>query len=361
MHTPHSTRPIDPAATQAFIEAVRARVGSVVVGQEIVVERLLIALFTGGHLLLQGVPGLAKTLLVSALSRSIDLEFARVQFTIDLLPSDILGAEVLDQRSGEFRVRKGPVFTNLLLADEINRAAPKVQGALLEAMQERKVTIGNETFRLPAPFLVIATQNPVEQAGTFELPEAQLDRFMLVHRLGYPEPEHEREILVRNSQLGIERQDQGAIVKTEFDVLDKRPVGSGAEIVAAMEAVNSIHVSDTFVEHVVELVGRSRRHPAVELGCSPRAGISLVKASRARALMHGRDYVVPEDLFALAEDVMLHRMRLRYEAIAEGRTGRHVLEEILDGMGAPGATLGGIEQVARNGAAHATAGTSRVS
>ena len=168
-----------------FIDDVRTRVGTVVVGQDVVVERLLISLFTGGHLLLQGVPGLAKTLLVSVLSKTIDLNFARVQFTIDLLPSDILGSEILDQRTNEFRIHKGPVFTNLLLADEINRAAPKVQGALLEAMQERKVTIGNDHFKLPAPFLVIATQNPVEQAGTFELPEAQLDRFMMLHRLDY--------------------------------------------------------------------------------------------------------------------------------------------------------------------------------
>jgi MoxR-like ATPase len=318
---------------ERFIRAVRERVGTVVVGQDTVVERLLIALFTGGHLMLQGVPGLAKTLLVSALSKSIDLEFARVQFTIDLLPSDILGSEILDQRTNEFRVRRGPIFTNLLLADEINRAAPKVQGALLEAMQERKVTIGNETFRLPAPFLVIATQNPVEQAGTFELPEAQLDRFMLVHRLDYPAPEEEREILARNAALGVSRQDKGAIVQTEFDVLDKRPVGTSADLVSAMEAVNRVHVSETFVEHVVDLVNRSRVHPAVELGCSPRAGISLIKASRARALMHGRGYVVPEDLFALAEDAMLHRMRLKYEAIAEGKSGRDVLHELLKSLG----------------------------
>ncbi len=325
--------------TRQFVAAVRDRVGRVVVGQEIVVERLLIALFTGGHLLLQGVPGLAKTLLVSALSKAIDLDFARIQFTIDLLPSDILGSEILDQRTSEFRVRQGPVFTNLLLADEINRAAPKVQGALLEAMQERKVTIGNETFRLPAPFLVIATQNPVEQAGTFELPEAQLDRFMLVHRLEYPASEEEREILVRNAALGVERRDSGAIVQTEFDVLEDEPVGSSDDLVRAMEAVHRVHVSETFVEHVVDLVGRSRQHPDVELGCSPRAGISLVKASRARALMHGRHYVIPEDLFALAEDVMLHRMRLRYEAIAEGRNGRMVLAELLTSMG--GATSNG--------------------
>src|SRR6185436_6448456 len=198
-----------PTTQANFVEAVRGRVAEVVVGQDVVVERLLIALFTGGHLLLQGVPGLAKTLLVSALSKTIDLDFARVQFTIDLLPSDILGSEVLDQRVNEFRVRKGPIFTNLLLADEINRAALKVQGALLEAMQERKVTIGSETFRLPAPFLVIATQNPIEQSGTFELPEAQLDRFMLVHRLDYPTVDEEREILVRNTALGVQRQDGG--------------------------------------------------------------------------------------------------------------------------------------------------------
>ena len=323
----------DLARTEEYIRCVRERVGTVVVGQDVVVERLLIALFSGGHLLLQGVPGLAKTLLVSTLSKSIDLGFARVQFTIDLLPSDILGSEVLDQRTNEFRVRKGPIFTNLLLADEINRAAPKVQGALLEAMQERKVTIGPETFRLPAPFLVIATQNPVEQAGTFELPEAQLDRFMLVHRLDYPSQDEEREVLRRNAALGIQRQDKGAIVQTEFDVLDSRPVGSVSEIVAAMEAVSSIHVSDTFVDHVVEVVHRTRTHPDVELGCSPRAGISLIKASRARALMHGRSYVVPEDLYALAEDALLHRMRLKYGSIAEGKTGRQVLDEILRAMG----------------------------
>ena len=183
-----------PEETMEFIRRVRQRVATVVVGQEVVVERILIALFTSGHLLLQGVPGLAKTLLVSCIAKSIDLSFGRVQFTIDLLPSDILGSEILDQRDNTFRTHKGPVFTNLLLADEINRAAPKVQSALLEAMQERKVTIGNESFSLPAPFLVIATQNPVEQAGTFELPEAQLDRFMLCHRLDYPSIEEEKEV-----------------------------------------------------------------------------------------------------------------------------------------------------------------------
>jgi MoxR-like ATPase len=204
---------------------------------------------------------------------------------------------------------------------------------------------------LPAPFLVIATQNPVEQAGTFELPEAQLDRFMLVHRLDYPTHDEEREILLRNTRLGIQLQDKGAIVQTEFDVLESKPVGSGNAIIAAMEAVNRVHVSETFVEHVVDLVERSRAHPAVELGCSPRAGISLVKASRARALMHGRNYGVPDDLFALAEDTMLHRMRLRYEAIAEGMNGRHVLEDLLRKLGgAAGDAEPVAETVGANGA-----------
>ncbi len=317
-----------------FIQAVRDQVATVVVGQDQVVERLLISLFTGGHILLQGVPGLAKTLLVSVLSKSIDLDFSRIQFTIDLLPSDILGSQILDQKTNEFVTRTGPIFTNLLLADEINRAAPKVQGALLEAMQERKVTIGNETFSLPAPFLVIATQNPVEQAGTFELPEAQLDRFMLCHRLDYPEPEEEREVLKRNMQLGIRKEDRGAVVNTEFDVMQQRPVGSAEDLVNCMQAVNDIHVSDTFVEHVIEVINRTRNHPNIELGCSPRAGIALIKASRARALIQGRSYVIPEDLFVLAEDVILHRIRLNYEALADGLTGKGVLQDMLRDLGA---------------------------
>jgi MoxR-like ATPase len=279
------------------------------------------------------VPGLAKTLLVAVLSKSVDLSFARIQFTIDLLPSDILGSEVLDQRVNEFRTHKGPIFTNLLLADEINRAAPKVQSALLEAMQERKVTIGKETFKLPAPFLVIATQNPIEQSGTFELPEAQLDRFMLCHRLDYPKPDEEREVLRRNMQLGIRREDRGAIARTEFDVLEHEPVGSSEQLVRAMEAVQEVYVSDTFLEHVVTMVGRTRKHRNIDLGASPRAGIALIKASRARALIHGRGYVIPDDLFSLAEDVMLHRMRLNYEALADGKTSAGILREILHETG----------------------------
>lgn len=335
----HTASETVPKSIIQFIQDVRDRVGVIVVGQDVVVERLMVALFTGGHILLQGVPGIAKTLLAATLSKTIDLEFSRVQFTIDLLPSDILGSEILDQRTNEFRVSKGPIFTNLLLADEINRAAPKVQGALLEAMQERKVTIGNETFTLPAPFLVIATQNPIEQAGTFELPEAQLDRFMLCHRLNYPTPDEEREILRRNMKLGVRREDRGAIVRTEFDIIDDKPLGSSDQLIAAMEAVHDVHVSPTFMEHVVELVNRTRNHPNIELGGSPRAGISLIKASRARALIHGRDYVVPEDLFALAEDVILHRIRLNYEALADGLTGAGVLQDMLSDMGATPSTV----------------------
>ncbi len=317
------------AETREFLDQIKTRVGKVVVGQDVVVERVLIALLTSGHLLLQGVPGLAKTLLVAAVSKTVDLAFARIQFTIDLLPSDIVGSEILDQKTHEFRTHKGPIFTNLLLADEINRAAPKVQSALLEAMQERRVTIGNHNYALPAPFLVIATQNPVEQSGTFELPEAQLDRFMLLHRLEYLSADEEKEVLRRNAALGVRRDGKGAVARTEFDVLGEQAQGSSERLVPAMEDVQQVHVSEAFIEHAVEIVGRTRKHQKLDLGCSPRAGISLVKASRARALIHGRDYVLPEDLFALAEDVMLHRMRLSYEAIAEGHTSQQVLQEIL--------------------------------
>jgi MoxR-like ATPase len=313
-----------------YLQAIRTRVATIVVGQDVVVERMLIALLTSGHLLLEGMPGLAKTLLVNTLARAMHLQFRRIQFTIDLLPSDILGSEILDERTGNFRTHRGPAFTNLLLADEINRAAPKVQGALLEAMQERKVTIGSESHALPTPFLVIATQNPIEQSGTFELPEAQLDRFMLCHRLGYPTAAEEEEILRRNLKLGVKREGSGAVARSEFDMIQQDAIGTEADLVAAMEAANHIHVSDVFLKHVVDIVERTRRHPELELGCSPRAGISLLKASRARALLHSRDYVVPEDLFALAEDVMLHRIRLTYEALAEGRTAAAVLQGVLE-------------------------------
>lgn len=316
-----------------FVDAVRERVGQVVVGQDAVVERLLIALFTGGHLLLQGMPGLAKTLLVNCLARAVDMQFSRVQFTIDLLPSDIVGSEILDQAKGEFRIHQGPVFTNLLLADEINRAAPKVQSALLEAMQERRVTIGNKTFPLPAPFVVIATQNPIEQSGTFELPEAQLDRFLLCHRLHYPSASEEEEVVRRNLALGLRRDEKGAVPKTSFDMMNQPPVASVDELVEAMTAVQEVYVSEVFTKHAVELVRRTRRNKMIELGCSPRAGIALSLAARARAFIHGRDHAIPDDLYALAEDVLLHRIRLTYEALAEGVNGATVLRGILAEVG----------------------------
>lgn len=328
---PSNNGPARP--TNSMIDAVRAQIAKVVVGQDVVVERMLIALLTGGHLLLQGVPGLAKTLLVSALANAIDLKFGRIQFTIDLLPSDILGSEILNQQTNAFHVNKGPIFANLLLADEINRAAPKVQSALLEAMQERRVTIGKETHTLPAPFLVIATQNPVEQAGTFELPEAQLDRFMLCHRLDYPKRDDELSIISQALGLGLDRQQSGAVPQTAFHLIEGKPVASVDQLVEAMHAVQQIHVSDVFGEHVVELVRRTRETGDLELGCSPRAGIALVTAARARAFVHGRDYVITDDLFALAEDVLMHRMRLTYQALAEGKTGRSVLESILASLG----------------------------
>jgi len=317
-----------------FVAALRAQIGRIVVGQEIVVERMLMALLTGGHLLLQGVPGLAKTLLVNALARALDLTFRRVQFTIDMLPADMLGSEILDQRSNTFVTHQGPVFTNLLLADEINRAAPKVQSALLEAMQERKVTIGKTTYRLPAPFLVIATQNPVEQSGTFELPEAQLDRFMLCHRLDYPSREQEAGIVRQQLALGLKHDAHSAIPRTAFDLLDEaEPCAHGRDVAAAMGAVQQVYVSDVFVQHTLELVRMTRADARIELGASPRACLALVQAARARAYIHARDYVLPDDLYALAEDVLLHRMRLTYEALAEGQTGAAIVRELMAACG----------------------------
>jgi MoxR-like ATPase len=218
----------------------------------------------------------------------------------------------------------------LLLADEINRAAPKVQSALLEAMQERRVTIGNATYGLPVPFLVIATQNPVEQAGTFELPEAQLDRFMLCHRLHYPSTDQEEEIVRRQLTMGIRRTESGAVPKSAFDQIASESVCDSQDLVAAMECVQKVFVSEVFIKHCVHLVNATRSCPEVELGCSPRASLALVQAARARAFLHERDYVTPDDLFALADDVVLHRIRLRYEAVAAGRTPKNVLRDILN-------------------------------
>lgn len=314
-------------------DKIRERIARTVVGQDVVVERLLIALLTGGHLLLEGMPGLAKTLLVNAAAKAIDLKFGRVQFTIDLLPADVTGSEILDAASGQFRAHEGPIFTNLLLADEINRAAPRVQSALLEAMQERRVTIGNSVRQLPVPFLVIATQNPVEQAGTFELPEAQLDRFMLCHRLSYPTPQEEHMILRNTLDLGLKKQGDSAVPESMFDRLaDAEPVATLSDLHLAMREVQSVYVSDVFVGNVVELIGRTRADDRLQFGASPRGGIALTQAARARAYLHGREYATPDDLFALAEDVMLHRMRVTYSAAADGITAQTILRDLLAKM-----------------------------
>jgi len=324
-----STTPASAVGSCPFAENVRTHVAKSVVGQQVVVERVMIALLTGGHLLLEGVPGIAKTLIVQSVAKAIDLKFSRVQFTIDLLPSDILGSEILDQRSSEFRIHRGPIFTNLLLADEINRASPKVQSALLEAMQERKVSIGDTSHVLPAPFLVIATQNPIEQSGTFELPEAQLDRFMLRHRFSYPTAEEETEVVRRSLKLKLLRQGDGAVPMTAFDAIEEGSKLHLRDLSQSMAAVQTVHVSEVFLRDCVELVHLTRKHADVELGCSPRAALALVHASRARAFLCGRDYTIPEDFFALAEDVILHRMRLTYEALALGRKPTDVLAQML--------------------------------
>ena len=286
-------------------------------------------------------PGLAKTLLVAVLSKTIDLHFARIQFTVDLLPSDIIGSEILDQRTNDFRIHKGPIFTNLLLADEINRAAPKVQSALLEAMQERRVTIGNETFKLPAPFLVIATQNPIEQSGTFELPEAQLDRFMLCHRLDYPDPRRGEGDPAAQRRAG--HPPRGPRGRRPHRVRRRWRAGPSPPP-RNWSAPWRPCTTSTSARPSPSTSSRSSPGPGSIPGSSwvpARArGSRWSRASRARALIHGRDYVIPEDLFALAEDVILHRMRLTYEALADGLTGADLLREILGPYGVHGSRNG---------------------
>ena len=312
-----------------LVSDVRQRVAEVVVGQDVVVERLLIALFTGGHLLLQGMPGLAKTLLVQTISKTIDLKFSRVQFTIDLLPSDILGSEVLDQRTNEFTTHLGPIFTNLLLADEINRAPAKVQSALLEAMQEKQVTIGATTYSLPAPFLVMATENPIEQEGTYTLPEAQVDRFMLKVVITYPERSDERRIL-----------DDWA--KTE-DLPTASQVVTAEQILTARKVVNTIYVDDKVKDYIVDLVCAPRdpgkyKIPAeglIELGASPRATIFLTLAAKSHAFVHGRGYVTPQDVKSIAMDVLRHRVHVSYEAEAEEKSSEQIVQLLLDHLPVP--------------------------
>ena len=311
-----------------FLADIRAEVRKVIVGQEYIVERLLIGLLTQGHILLEGVPGLAKTLSVQTLARTIEARFQRLQFTPDLLPADLTGTLVFDPKSGEFRPRKGPIFANLILADEINRAPAKVQSALLEAMQERQVTIGDTTYPLPEPFLVLATQNPIEQEGTYPLPEAQVDRFMLKLKITYPSKQEEREILDR--------------MATAPDI-EVRPVAKPEQILRARAVVNQIYVDEKLKEYVVNLVFATRK-PAdyglemahlIEYGASPRASIFMIRAAMAHAFVNGRGYVIPEDIKAVAMDVLRHRIILSYEAESEELTSEDLIIRVFDAIPVP--------------------------
>jgi MoxR-like ATPase len=300
-----------------------------VVGQDEMIERLLIGLLTGGHVLLEGVPGLAKTLTVRSLAESIRIGFERIQFTPDLLPADVVGTMIYNQRTGEFTARKGPIFANILLADEINRAPPKVQSALLEAMQERQVTLGGETHRLPEPFLVLATQNPIEQEGTYPLPEAQVDRFMLKLKVTYPSKELEKEIMRRMSGR---------------DPVPLEPVATPEELFAARAEIVDIYMDEKIADYIVDLVQASR-HPAqygmaqlsslIEYGASPRATIYLALVARAHAFLRGRGYVLPDDVKAVGADVLRHRIITSFEAEAEEVTSEDIVARIFEAVPVP--------------------------
>lgn len=306
------------------IQLVFDEMGKVVVGHEKLTNRLLIGLFTGGHVLLEGVPGLAKTLAINTLSKILDLHFHRIQFTPDLLPADLIGTMIYSRKADDFEVKKGPIFANIILADEINRAPAKVQSALLEAMQEKQVTIGDETYPLDKPFLVLATQNPVEQEGTFPLPEAQVDRFMLKVFVDYLNKEQELEVMRKMSNM-------------EFSYQPK-PILSKEDIFAIRKEINNITISETLEKYIIELIFATRK-PAdygmreegryVQFGASPRASINMNLASKVLAYLDGRDYVLPEDIKEIAPDVLNHRIMLNYEAEADGITTMQVIDTIL--------------------------------
>ena len=312
-----------------LLREIRGQIGRVIVGQDALVDRLLIALLTNNHALIEGVPGLAKTLTVSTFARALHCSFARIQFTPDLLPADITGTMVFDPREADFHVRRGPIFANVVLADEINRAPAKVQSALLEAMQERQVSVGGESLPLPSPFLVLATQNPIEHEGTYPLPEAQLDRFMLKVLVEYPEREEERDILRR----GLEGSEDGVEAVT------------GPEGIADLRAAAvTVEVNERLREYVVRLVEATRdpaRYqmealaPLIEFGASPRATVFLARASQAFAFINERDYVVPDDVKAIAPDVLRHRIITTYEAEAQAVTAETIVQQLLDGVGIP--------------------------
>jgi MoxR-like ATPase len=304
-------------------------IDKVLIGQRPLVDRLLIGLLTGGHILLEGVPGLAKTLAARTLAGALHLRFQRIQFTPDLLPADVLGTQIYNPRSGEFHIKKGPIFAHFVLADEINRAPAKVQSALLEAMQEKQVTIGDTTYPLEQPFLVLATQNPIEQEGTYPLPEAQVDRFMLKLKVNYPTKEEELAILNRMAAVDPD--------------LSVEPVLSAADVFALRGAVDRVYVDDKIKHYIVDLVHATRRPaefglniaPYVQYGASPRASIFLTRGARARAFLEGRGYVTPEDIKSIGPDVLRHRLLVTYEAEAEDLTADHLLQRVFDHMPVP--------------------------
>jgi MoxR-like ATPase len=313
----------------AFVYRLREEIGRVVVGQRYVVDRLLIGLLANGHILLEGVPGLAKTLSVKTLAQAIDASFHRIQFTPDLLPADLIGTLIYNPRDGAFTTRRGPVFANIILADEINRAPAKVQSALLEAMQERQVTIGDETFPLPSPFLVLATQNPIEQEGTYPLPEAQVDRFMLKISVGYPSREEERLIL-----------DRMATTTTDIRVT---PVTKVDDILHMRSLVDAVYLDDKVKEYIIDLVVATRDPqafkldlaPFIQYGASPRATLYLTLAAKAHAFISGRGYVTPQDVKSIGGDVLRHRITISYEAEAEEMTSDTIVQRIFDGVPVP--------------------------
>jgi MoxR-like ATPase len=313
---------------KAVIDAVRQEVTKVLVGQERLLDRMLIALITGGHILLEGVPGLAKTTAVKTLAQALGLKFQRISFTPDLLPADVIGTMVYNPREGSFAPRLGPVFTNLLLADEINRAPAKVQSALLEAMQEHQVTIGDKTYRLPEPFMVMATQNPIEQEGTYPLPEAQIDRFMLKCRVDYPSKDDERRIMNRFTR------------KTDIKL---NAVMSGEQILATRDVLDQVYCDEKVGDYILDIVFATRK-PAdykmdiahhIQYGASPRASIYLNMTARANALLHGRAYATPQDIKEIAHDVLRHRIILTYEAEAEEQRSEDIITRILNEIPVP--------------------------
>ncbi len=330
MTTPSSQEIADRVKEAAsWISPLRAEMAHIIVGQRELVDRLILGLLANGHLLLEGVPGLAKTLTVRTLAGAIQTGFQRLQFTPDLLPADVIGTLIYNPRESKFETRLGPIFSNLILADEINRAPAKVQSALLEAMQERQVTIGETTYPLPDPFLVLATQNPLEQEGTYQLPEAQLDRFMFKLRVGYPSRAEERQIL--------------DLMGTSAPDLSTRPVVSPEQIIATRTVVNEVFVDDRVKDYIVDIVWATRDPKAYNLkldgliryGASPRATIFLTLGAKAHAVLQGRGYVTPHDVKSIGSDVLRHRVMVSYEAEAEGITSETIITRIFEGLPVP--------------------------